>query len=54
MDFDGTLAPITAHPNDTVITEEADIYLRKLAAREEIFVAIISGRGLTDLHQKVS
>lgn len=54
LDFDGTLAPITQHPKDTVITEEGDIYLRKLVERKDIFTAIISGRGLPDLKDKVS
>lgn len=54
LDFDGTLAPITQHPKDTVITEEGDTYLRKLTERKDIFTAIISGRGLPDLKDKVS
>ena len=53
LDFDGTLAKITQHPKDTVITEEGDLYLRKLTARTDIFTAIISGRGLPDLKDKV-
>lgn len=54
LDFDGTLAPITQHPKDTVITEEGDVYLRKLTARTDIFTAIISGRGLPDLKDKIT
>lgn len=54
LDFDGTLAPITQHPKDTIITDEGDTYLRKLTARPDIFTAIISGRGLPDLKDKVS
>lgn len=37
-----------------MITEEGDTYLRKLTDREDVFTAIISGRGLIDLRDKVS
>lgn len=54
LDYDGTLAPIAAHPNDTRIPQETDVQLKQLVTRDDVFVAVISGRGVDDVRSKVS
>lgn len=49
LDFDGTLAPIVAHPEDAAMSAETVSILRSLAARSDVTVAIVSGRALADL-----
>lgn len=53
LDFDGTLAPIAETPAKAVIPEEAKRLLRALSLGLPSQVAIISGRGLADLRQKI-
>ena len=48
-DFDGTLAPIVNHPADARPLPHAADALHALAEQPGITVALISGRGLTDL-----
>ncbi|OBF16593.1 trehalose-phosphatase [Mycobacterium sp. ACS4331] len=48
-DFDGTLAPIVNHPADARPLPRAADALRALADAPGTTVALISGRGLTDL-----
>lgn len=54
LDFDGTLAEITQHPKDTFMSPDTRKWLTELTKREDVFTAIISGRGLVDLKDKVS
>ena len=52
LDFDGTLAPIVEHHADAAISEEMRELVKELA---EIYqVAIISGRGMADVKQRVN
>lgn len=53
MDFDGTLAPITQHPRNTVIPKPTSEILNRLCNNSHVFAAIISGRGITDVKGKV-
>jgi trehalose-phosphatase len=48
-DYDGTLAPIVADPNQAVPLPEAVAAVRALAALPQTTVAVISGRALRDL-----
>ncbi len=48
-DFDGTLAPIAAHPGDAVPNPRALAALLRLASRPGVTVAVVSGRGRDDL-----
>ncbi|MEN0021550.1 MAG: trehalose-phosphatase, partial [Planctomycetota bacterium] len=48
-DYDGTLSPIVANPEDAVPHREALVALRQLADLPQTHAAIISGRSLTDL-----
>lgn len=51
LDFDGTLAPIVEHHADAAISKEMRELVRGLA---EIYpVAVISGRGMADVKQRV-
>ena len=54
FDYDGTLAPIAAHPEDAVLPDLARERLAALAAHQRFIVGIVSGRSLTDLQGKVS
>lgn len=51
LDFDGTLAPIVSSPEQAVMPEAVRTLLKRLS--ERLFVAVISGRQLTDIMQRV-
>jgi trehalose 6-phosphate phosphatase len=53
LDFDGTLAPIVEDPDAASISPESRRHLAGLARREMFRVALISGRSLSDLQQRV-
>lgn len=53
LDFDGTLAPIVPRPADAALPAETGELLAALAARADTRVALISGRGLHDLIDRV-
>ncbi|XP_072383452.1 uncharacterized protein [Diabrotica undecimpunctata] len=53
LDYDGTLTPIVAHPDLAIIPPEAKNVLQILSQIPEIFVAIISGRGVTNVKKMV-
>jgi trehalose 6-phosphate phosphatase len=53
LDFDGTLAPIVNEPADAVLAREMRALLEELANRAETTVAILSGRSLDDVRQRV-
>ena len=53
LDFDGTLSDIVARPEDAVLTEERRQLLRDLNSRPRFAVAVISGRTLDDLRERV-
>jgi alpha,alpha-trehalase len=52
LDYDGTLTPIVAQPDQAVLSEAMRETLRTLA--ETCTVAIVSGRGLDDVRQRVA
>ena len=54
LDFDGTLAPIVADPDDAVLPEPTREALQQLAGDTDIHVAIVSGRELSDLRARVA
>jgi len=51
LDYDGTLTPIVAHPEDAVLSEAMRTTLRQLV--KICPVAIISGRDLADVRERV-
>ncbi|MCB1991655.1 MAG: trehalose-phosphatase [Geminicoccaceae bacterium] len=51
LDYDGTLTPIVERPEDAILDETMRQRVRQLAGRH--FVAVISGRGLGDLVERV-
>ncbi|MBW3554132.1 MAG: trehalose-phosphatase [Gemmatimonadetes bacterium] len=53
LDFDGTLSPIVPRPEDAALLDGVDAPLRRLADRDDTIVAIVSGRGLRDVHARV-
>lgn len=53
LDFDGTLAPIVKYPQDAKLPQETKSILRNLSKRKRVYTAVISGRRLDDLKEKV-
>jgi trehalose-phosphatase len=53
-DFDGTLAPIVDRPNNAQMPSETRSTLTKLARRRATTVAVISGRSLSDVKNRVN
>lgn len=53
LDFDGTLAPIVARPEDAALPARVRPVLESLARRPDTRVAVISGRALADLTGRV-
>lgn len=53
LDFDGTLSDIVARPEDAQLTEDRRQLLRELNSRPRFAVAVISGRTLEDLRERV-
>jgi trehalose 6-phosphate phosphatase len=52
-DFDGTLAPIETDPTDSEILPENYELLKRLRDTENVRVAVVSGRALTDVRERV-
>ncbi|MFA6358009.1 MAG: trehalose-phosphatase [Candidatus Omnitrophota bacterium] len=53
LDYDGTLAPIASTPEKAVFSEETRGILRQLIQKSNCKLAIISGRQLSDIKQKI-
>ncbi|EDW77892.1 uncharacterized protein Dwil_GK24303 [Drosophila willistoni] len=54
LDYDGTLAPIADNPSKTKMPDELEKILHKIAKHPQIFMAVISGRGLKDVQKMVN
>jgi trehalose 6-phosphate phosphatase len=52
-DFDGTLAPLVAHPDDVELPAAALEALRRLREAPGVSLAVVSGRSLADLRQRI-
>lgn len=53
LDYDGTISPIAESPNKAVISRETRSLLKKLSLVPNRKVAIISGRALEDIKNKI-
>ncbi len=53
LDFDGTLAPIRDEPDQAAMPPETREALCTLAAMDRVSLAIVSGRALLDLRERV-
>lgn len=53
LDFDGTLAPIAKSPKETKLPVETRDLLQKLCTKPNFYLAIISGRSLKNIKEKV-
>lgn len=53
LDYDGTLSPIAAHPNLTIMTDETKESLVRIAENPNIFTAVISGRAVDNVKEKI-
>jgi trehalose 6-phosphate phosphatase len=52
-DFDGTLSPIVGRPEEAVLPHDTKRALEALASHPQVKVAVISGRALSDVKNKV-
>lgn len=53
LDFDGTLVPIAPDPSIPRLDSGTRVLLERIAARRCCMIAIISGRAIDDLYQRV-
>ncbi len=53
LDYDGTLSPIAEHPSLALLSAEVRDALERCAARDDIDIAIVSGRALEDVRKLV-
>ena len=53
LDYDGTLSPIVKHPDLAILPPETKQVLERLARRPDVFIAVVSGRGVDDVKSKV-
>ncbi|WP_254768754.1 trehalose-phosphatase [Salinilacihabitans rarus] len=53
LDFDGTLAPIVADPDDAATTPATGAALRTLDATPDVTTAVVTGRSLADVRWRV-
>ncbi|MFT4147634.1 MAG: trehalose-phosphatase [Micrococcaceae bacterium] len=54
LDFDGTLAPFVARPEDARMSNTASSTLQQLSELSDTFVALVSGRNLESLQEVAS
>jgi trehalose 6-phosphate phosphatase len=54
FDYDGTLTPIVARPEDAVLDAGVRDLLAALAAQDRYIVGMVSGRGLEDLEERAA
>ena len=54
FDYDGTLTPIVARPEDAVLDAGVRELLKALASQERYVVGMVSGRGLKDLEERAA
>lgn len=53
LDYDGTLTPLTSHPDLAIMSEETKRVLERLANMPDVNIAIISGRSLDNISKIV-
>ena len=53
QDYDGTLSPIASHPDLAIIPPETKKVLERLANNPDVFIAVISGRSVTNVKDMV-
>jgi len=53
LDFDGTLAPISSDPDEPMLTPANRNALERLVDRPDAAVAVVSGRALDDLRDRI-
>lgn len=54
FDFDGTLAPIVQDPDQACMPHEIRSALERLLSSDGVYVAVLSGRSLDDLRERVN
>jgi len=54
LDFDGTISPLVREPEKAQLDEKLRPVLQKLNEREDVSIAVISGRALNDLRERMN
>ena len=53
LDYDGTLSPIAPHPDLATLPPETRAVLERLARLPDVFIAVVSGRGVNNVRDMV-
>ena len=53
LDFDGTLSPLVSQPHEAVLPPATKDILLRLSQLPNVFIGIVSGRGVADVMEKV-
>ena len=53
LDFDGTLSPLVSQPHEAVLPPATKDILLRLSQLPNVFIGIVSGRGVADVIEKV-
>lgn len=53
LDFDGTLAPLVAQPEQATLPQPTKEILHRLSQLPNVFLAVISGRAVEDVRERV-
>ena len=53
LDFDGTLSPLVSNPKDAALPSATKDILVRLSQLPNVFIGIVSGRGVEDVMSKV-
>jgi trehalose 6-phosphate phosphatase len=54
LDFDGTLAPVRAHPDAAALNDSTRRAITRLARNRRVHICVISGRLLADVRRRTS
>lgn len=54
LDFDGTLTPLVKLPKEAKLSKKKKNLLQKLSAKKGVYLAILSGRKLLDIKEKIN
>ncbi|XP_054266251.1 uncharacterized protein LOC128988709 isoform X4 [Macrosteles quadrilineatus] len=54
LDYDGTLTPLTSHPDLAIMSEETKRVLERLSNMSDVNISIISGRSLENISNMVN
>lgn len=53
LDYDGTLSPIVRDPDNAILPPNVKLWLRNMSQEKNIKIAIVTGRAMSDIRNKV-